>query len=488
MADDSFSDTETYSETAVPYRETGSDLDSFLHGLYAEDLPDFATFSFVIDAIDPLAYLEMCWQKNTFQYYWEKPVDDFAVAAGGELLNLSASGSDRFNTMHRKVLSIRERSAEYSAVPHPYSGMMFLGGFSFYDEIGGSEWQSFDPASFTVPEWTIVKDGKFSLLTLSVEVGRFDTKKELDSYLKERFEEVRKTCDIQPSGEQSEGNMSSVSNQPLPQNGNSHYRHWTTSVNSAKQLISEGEFEKIVLARELEVSLTRTAAPTEILNRLRSQYTGCYSFLIHKPDNRTFLGSTPERLGSFRNHLLLTEALAGSIERGETATEDAILEKNLTASTKNRNEHNFVIKDIEQRLSPFARSIERSPHPEIKKLLNVQHLYTPIRAQLSRNTHMLEVIGKLHPTPAVGGYPWEQAAPHLEQLENFNRGWYASPVGWINSKGMGEFAVGIRSGLLSDGKARFYAGCGIVADSDADAEWKETNLKLRPMLSALQYD
>ncbi|MDZ7682556.1 MAG: chorismate-binding protein [Fodinibius sp.] len=126
--------------------------------------------------------------------------------------------------------------------------------------------------------------------------------------------------------------------------------------------------------------------------------------------------------------------------------------------------------------------------PEVKKLSNVQHLYTPIRVQLKEQVTMLDVIEQLHPTPAVGGYPWGDAAHHIDELEQFDRGWYAGPVGWFNVNGDGEFAVGIRSGLFTKNKAHFFAGCGIVADSDPQSEWEETNLKLKPMLSALQYD
>jgi menaquinone-specific isochorismate synthase len=98
-----------------------------------------------------------------------------------------------------------------------------------------------------------------------------------------------------------------------------------------------------------------------------------------------------------------------------------------------------------------------------------------------------DVVEKLHPTPAVGGYPREKAIGQIQNLEQIDRGWYAGPVGWINTNGRGEFCVAIRSGLFSQGHARFYAGCGIVADSIAENEWNETELKLIPMLTALSH-
>lgn len=487
MADKSLPDSELYSEATIP-TQTTADLGTFLHNLFENSVPKYATFSFTLDAIDPLAYLEMCWKKETFQYYWEKPSDEFAIAAGGELINISASGNDRFQTISSEFQSIRQSVAEFSAVPHPYSGMMLLGGFSFFDTISDNLWDSFKPASLTVPEWTIIKDGKFNLVTLCVDLSNFDSPQNLHHHLIGRFEDIRDTCHHKTANDHPKYQTDELRNTPLPESSNGEYRHWISSVKEAKNLIADKNFDKIVLARKISVPNNNNITPTQILNKLRKEYTNCYSFLIHQPNNKTFLGSTPERLGSFRNQLLLTEALAGSIQRGQTATEDSVLEKNLSDSTKNVNEHNFVIKDIEERLAPLIKTVSRSQKPEVKKLTNVQHLYTPIRAQLKKNTTMLEVIDQLHPTPAVGGYPWDDAAPHISKLENFERGWYGSPVGWLNSKGMGEFAVGIRSGLLTEKNIHFYAGCGIVSDSNPAAEWEETNLKLKPMLSALQYD
>lgn len=479
---------ESYSEQLNPKANGTSKLKMFLEELFQGSTPRYASFSFTLDAIDPLAYLEMCWQEDTFQYYWEKPADEFAIAAGGELCRISASGDDRFNTVDSQLQSIQSAMAEYSSVPHPYSGMMFLGGFSFFDELSENLWEAFEPASFTVPKWGVIKDGKFNLVTLSVDLSAFNSAEKLHRHLISEFKKIRQRCDLNLQASNSDKNSFSLTDRGIRSNGNGEYQQWISSVKKAKNLIEEDNFDKIVLARHITTSNNQNATPTQVLNKLRNQYVSCYNFLIHRPCNKTFLGSTPERLGSFRNQLLLTEALAGSTHRGETATEDSILEKNLSGSSKDQNEHNFVIKDIEERLTPLAQSISRSQTPEVKKLSNVQHLYTPMRIQLDRDVNILKVLRQLHPTPAVGGYPWEKAAPYLDELENFERGWYASPVGWLNSKGMGEFAVGIRSGLLTEDKAHFFAGCGIVADSDPAAEWEEINLKFKPMLSAFQYD
>lgn len=460
-------------------------LNSFLEKLFQDSSSKYATFSFPIDSLDPLAFLEMRWNDAAYHFYWEKPTDEFAIAAGGELIEISASGPNRFEEINAKSKSIRKQTTEYAGLSHPYAGMMFLGGFSFYDQIEDKRWDALSPASFSVPQWVVVKDGKFNLVTFTVELKDFNAPQDLHKYLDQQLQNIEQT--FSASSNPRTKTTGTHAQTGLPQR-DSAYDEWKSSVNEAKRLIRQNKFEKIVLARHISVPRGSDISATQVLNNLRRQYTNCYNFLVHRPAGATFLGSTPERLGAFRNRLLLTEALAGSIQRGKTATEDTLLEKHLSGSRKDRNEHNFVIRDIEERLQPFVNKLDRNPQPDIKKLSNVQHLYTPIRAQLKDHADMLEVLGHLHPTPAVGGYPWQNAAGYINELEPFDRGWYAGPVGWLNAAGKGEFAVAIRSGLFTESEAHFFAGCGIVADSDPASEWEETNLKLQPMLSALQYD
>ena len=184
---------------------------------------------------------------------------------------------------------------------------------------------------------------------------------------------------------------------------------------------------------------------------------------------------------------MLTEGLAGSTPRGKTATEDAVLEHELLNNQKELKEHNIVRDVIEENLNEYSLEVIHPTHPSVKKLSNVQHLYTPITARIRDGVSRTEVLKTLHPTPAVGGYPRDKAVAFIKETEDFDRGWYASPVGWINAHGNGEFVVAIRCGLIRKDEVRFFAGCGIVEDSDPEREWEETNLKFIPMLSALEY-
>jgi len=485
MADSSISDTQNYPEAQIGISDNEQLMD-FICDLFKNEQAKYATFSIPVDVSDLLPFLNIEWNNDTFQYYWEKPDKNFAIAAGGELCTLNASGPNRFQEIKTAAKAIQQSTAEFADTKHPYTGLMFLGGFSFFDNITSQYWKSFRPASFTIPQWVVIKTNMVSILTLNVELKAFSKPEDLHHYLQNHFKKIEQAITSNACQEISRSDKVILDLTSFQ--GDSEFTQWVNAIKQAKNAIDESTFEKIVLARHLAIPKRSDTTPTRILNHLRKQYTSCYNFLIHNPSGNTFLGSTPEQLGTFKDDLLQTEALAGSIQRGATVSEDVLWESKLTDSQKDHDEHNFVVKDILERLRPVADNLDYPKQPQIKKLSNVQHLFTPIQAKLKNNATALDVIRRLHPTPAVGGYPWEDAAPYIQRFENFDRGWYAGPVGWFNAKGDAEFAVGIRSGLITKSQAHFFAGCGIVADSDPKTEWKETNLKLKPMLSALQYD
>ena len=442
--------------------------------------------TFPIEEVDPLACLEKAWNNQRFHYYWEKPSENFAITAGDSLIELSASGNNRFQEIDDQRKAVIDATATFSVTPHSYAGLMFLGGFSFFSEIENSMWDSFEAASLTVPEWLIFKDDKYAFATVFLDTNCFEDDHALYNALADRLVYLNKITS-KARAESLSAPASKKTNVPSLTLGN-HYQRWATSIENAKKAIKQGSFEKIVLARKYSTARNTAYPPTSMLAKLRHQYPNCSCFLMHPADGNSFLGATPEQLASFQQQLLMTEALAGSIERGHTAEEDSILENNLSLSSKNRQEHQFVVRDIEERLQAFTTDLRRPHRPEIKKLSNVQHLYTPIRAELKPEANILSIVEQLHPTPAVGGFPREQATSQIREMEDFERGWFAGPIGWLNAKGSGEFAVAIRSGLLTETEAHFFAGCGIVEDSEARTEWKETNLKLKPMLSSLNYD
>jgi isochorismate synthase len=200
---------------------------------------------------------------------------------------------------------------------------------------------------------------------------------------------------------------------------------------------------------------------------------------------RFFVGATPERLIQARNGQIHTMALAGSARRGETEEEDVQIGTELLQSGKNNSEHAIVVAMMREALKKHCTHVHISVAPQLLKLKNVQHLKTTISGELIPGRCMLDIMADLHPTPAVGGFPQQAALEAIRNIEKLHRGWYAGPLGWIGASGHGEFAVALRSALIDGKEARLFAGCGIVADSEPQAEFAESCLKFQVMLRAL---
>jgi salicylate biosynthesis isochorismate synthase/menaquinone-specific isochorismate synthase len=178
-------------------------------------------------------------------------------------------------------------------------------------------------------------------------------------------------------------------------------------------------------------------------------------------------------------------ALAGSTRRSADPAVDDHLGEQLRRSKKDRAEHEIVARRIERTLRPYSVWVETAAEAELIKVANIQHLATPVRAQLADSMAAIELAGALHPTPAVGGEPRPAALAAIPELERMDRGWYAGPVGWMDVAEDGDFCVALRSALLRDRTAHLYAGGGIVADSDPAAELAETEVKLEALLPLL---
>jgi menaquinone-specific isochorismate synthase len=265
---------------------------------------------------------------------------------------------------------------------------------------------------------------------------------------------------------------------------------WCDSVEAATTRIHAGDLQKVVLAQALAVTLDRPLSLADVLTRLGETYPDCYRFLVEptadEPDDRpAFFGATPERLVTRHGRTVTTDALAGTTGRGDTPAEDDWLAEELLADEKNVHEHELVAETIREQLAPFTSTISAGQR-RVRRLATVQHLFTPITATLGGDTHVLDLVEALHPTPAVGGLPPERALATIRETEPFDRGWYAAPVGWIDAAGNGTFAVAIRSALARGTETTLFAGVGVVADSDPDREWDEVQLKYRPILDELE--
>lgn len=443
--------------------------------------------SIPFERMDPLAALEVLGDDDKFQYFWENPEDNFALAAGNEVVKIRCNHRDRFQFIKNKIGEWNLKTDSFSTITHSLTGIHFLGGFSFLDQPQDHKWKQYGTSTFVIPEWILIRDGQLSILTITLQIEPGSDAPDVLRDLKLLTADIlNRLRSLSANGLDSANGHSTG----LATNGNHDELQaeisWKNIISKAKRRIHDGEFKKIVLARQVSFRLNRSPRTTQMLNFLRSSYPTCYTFMMRLNDSSAFLGCTPEKLAILRSSIMLTDGLAGTISRGKTATEDTILERKLLQSDKDLVEHNYVVEAIGERLRGITSNMQFPAHPGIRKYHNVQHLYTPITASLNDDITPIDIMEKLHPTPAVGGYPREATIQHIQELEQIDRGWYAGPVGWLNNNGRGEFCVAIRSGLIEKDTARFFAGCGILADSNPQSEWEETRLKLIPMFSALK--
>jgi isochorismate synthase len=227
---------------------------------------------------------------------------------------------------------------------------------------------------------------------------------------------------------------------------------------------------------------------SHFLASLREIYPDCV-VIAHRLGSCLFVSATPERLVSLDGFRVRTAAVAGSAPRGRSANEEDRLSQALLASAKERHEHEVVKKAIVGSLREVCGDLVGADVPRLLRLEGIQHLETSLEGELlpevREEIDLLDLVDRLHPTPAVGGAPRAAALDWIERFEDLERGWYAGPMGWMDARGRGEFRVALRSALIRGGRARLFAGAGIVAGSIPERELIETRWKLRALLAPL---
>ncbi|WP_254537909.1 isochorismate synthase [Halomarina litorea] len=403
--------------------------------------------------------------------HWSAP-DGLEIAGGGAAARLVAEGPGRFEALREDAAALfsdLDVDGPHAARPR------LVGGAAFNERHADAPpWAGFPAALFVLPRVQLVRTDETTYLTVSA----FDPEEgpgEVAASLEAIRERIADLPAMAPRG-------------VAPGVRATHHRtpeaEWKAQVRAAADRIADGELEKVVLALALAVDLEEPVDAPSVLERLRRTYPECYRFLVQPTEAAAFFGAPPERLVALDGREVRTEALAGSVARGDTPEEDADLAASLLESEKLQHEQRLVVDAICEQLDPLGEV--REGDQGVHRLATIQHLRTPIEATLSGEGHVLDIVEALHPTPAVGGLPPDTAWDVIRETETFERGWYAAPLGWFDADGNGEFAVAIRSGVAGDRSATLFAGNGIVGDSDPDAEWEEVQLKYRPVLDELR--
>ncbi len=428
-------------------------------------------------ATDPTAVAVASRAGDEAWFVLEQPDRDrSALATLGCAVALDASGEGRFDAVARRWRALLGTGI-YDVPDGPRgSGPVAVGGFAFAPTGGAApHWAGYPPASLHVPEVALARRGDDVRLTLIAVARPDDTPDELTARLAARAEGLR--SEPLPLFDPAPVSRARVASTMAPE-------HYESAVARAVERIASGEIEKIVLAREVEVHAPADHVPGAALGVLREGFPQCYVFAAGRGD-ATFLAASPELLVRREGLRAGTLALAGSTRRSADPAVDDHLGEQLLRSPKNREEQAIVTRRIVRALRPASVWVTAAEDPVVVKMANIQHLATPIRAQLAHPVSAVELAGLLHPTPAVGGEPLARVAPLIPTLEGLDRGWYAGPVGWTDANEDGEFCVALRCALLRGPHARCYAGVGVVRDSDPAAELAETEVKLEALLPVL---
>ncbi len=379
-------------------------------------------------SLDLLAWLDG--QELGPKFYW-KGRDGFEVAAVGSLLSLSEV--PQFD-------------------PGNDSPARLWGGHAFSPQTSAKDalWESFPRCGFFLPKYEIVRQDDRVLLICHALNGAVEEIQVAPAYFSTSQVDIEKSEHF-PSQE-----------------------NWTMLIEEALSEIEGQAFDKVVMARRSTHTCSSSINPLQFLSKMQAK--GGIRFAIQFTENSTFIGVTPERLYRRERRKLWTEAIAGTRKRGQTEEEDARLEKELLENQKERNEFNFVKTSILEGLKPFCSAIGCQETDGVIKTPNVQHLHNPFEAELLADATDAQILIALHPTAAMGGLPRRSALEHLLRFEPFERGWYASPLGFVSQQ-TAEFAVGIRSALIKENALHLFAGTGIVAGSVPSKEWDELEHK-----------
>jgi len=414
-----------------------------------------------LETAHPLEWLNLqdCFQKVFWGNRTQK--EQFAgIGAACEIVD----GKDGYENILQVINKILQDSPEE---------VRFFGGMRFDSKASISpEWETWGTAHFILPlvELSIVDENS----TLACNFFRGDKTNSKLQQLHDLLESMRTEDVTIPDNP-----LIGLERHDLPE-----YRQWCHMVEQGLENISSGKINKVVLARAAVFSLARDYDPTELLLQLRREAPQAFHFCFQLAPQKAFLGITPELLYQRSGTQIGSEAIAGTRPRGQTLEDDERLADELCNSEKEQREHLMVLERMERLLKQFCRQTRSLSYLERLPLRHVQHLLSKMQGILLPNVNDSDLLPSFHPTPAVSGTADPEARAIIRELEPFDRGWYAGPVGWIN-RSKTEFAVAIRSGLLCGRTLRIYTGAGIVAGSVPEEEWREIEVKLQSWKSLL---
>lgn len=407
--------------------------------------------------------------------FWQEPTSETAIVGLGRVEKVQTNPDNhRYSNIEKEWQGLLDNSVIQCEKEIPMTGPILFGAFSFdYNKSQSLLWDHFGDNFFYVPHYMISNINGETYFTTNIlcspgeDIKRFTTTFEIGEQLwQASLYDVSFDKNVLMTKREVEPN------------------EWKQQVAEAVKTLKSSDMDKIVLARELRLTYEQTISSDAVLAHLLEEQASSYIYSLESASD-CFIGATPERLVKKEKNHVLSTCLAGSIARGKTEEEDWTLGTQLLADPKNLIEHQYVVKMITNVLQPLCKELNVPHSPVLMKIKHIQHLFTPVTAMCNDDISIFRLVKELHPTPALGGLPQEEAVEWIRENESLERGLYGGPIGWVDAYGNGEFAVALRNALLQGKEASLFAGCGIVEDSNPEDEYQETWIKFKPMLNAL---
>jgi menaquinone-specific isochorismate synthase len=427
--------------------------------------------------ISPLKFtllLDHFAEKADDVFYYSEPDENISFLSF-EILNKQSFNFDNYEELATEISILKEKLISNHKEFEKFNLPIFITSAKFPVKKKSEEWSDFNDIDFIVPKIILFQHSSTCFIIANFFSESFSHQENFNEFLERETELI---YNLENRLQETTKDRTTIKDV----NSFGDFENWKSQIESVVDEIKRESIDKVVIARRIENEISSKINWQRTVSELNVKFPTCTNFL-YKSGKSIFFGSTPEILIKYSGETFFTEALAGSIKRGENAEQDKLLENELLKSDKNKIEHEAVIDYIKKSVFNFVEKVEIDNNPVVKKLPNIQHLQTSVTGTLKSKDDIFKIISSLFPTPAVCGIPKEKSLKMIEKTETFDRGLFSGIIGWFNADNYGEFFVTIRSALVKENKLYAYAGCGIVEGSDPKEEYEETQLKLKPILS-----
>lgn len=406
-------------------------------------------------------------------FYWSRPAAQHEILALGVVVSFSAEGETRWSKM-RTAFDDWRTHWQHQDADHTGLHPLALGGFSFAAKPGDNA--TLPSACLNVPELLVQRRGETCALTFT-------------------FKSASDEITIAPALARLHQLMTALAQSSRTSHASRKLRRhdttladqaWLERASRAVRDIGSGMLDKVVLGRRVSFYAAQDFDPSRVMANLAQQRHSCTLFATNTADGGVFLGASPETLVRLQDGDVYCDALAGTSWNEGRATSAA--DRKLLSDIKNGREHRLVVQAIAEALRPACAHLEVPDAPQIRRLGHLRHLWSSLQGRIKPGIGLIDLLQRVHPTPAVGGYPRQAALDWLTQHGEQREGWYTGAIGWLDTAGNGEFAVALRCAHLQGQVAHLYAGAGIVAGSEPQKELAETEAKFSAMLQALGAD